>query len=203
MKTTQPKGTLREVHKSNTRALILDTSRELFETKGYDQVTIREVAKHARIGLGTIYNHFPNKLAILAAAFLDNLKNLSENALITVPKEQPFKTQFVYISKCFFCFYTEHSNLARTYLSHMFFYHQEWLEPINAFDEIYDLKMAELIRAAQKKGEIGPEKDIESLVLALMSNYFFVLFHGFLRKNISDPDRLAGLLEDLIEHTLS
>ena len=64
----QPKGTRRQVQKAETRALILESARTLFSTQEYDRVTIRGVATHAGIGLGTIYKHFPNKLSLLAAA---------------------------------------------------------------------------------------------------------------------------------------
>ena len=62
--------------------------------------------------------------------------------------------------------------------------------------------MAELIREAQGRGEISPEKDADMLALALMSNYFFVLANSFLRDRMTDPDKLAGLLAALVEQTL-
>ncbi len=198
----QPKGNRREVQKAETRNLILESARKLFETQDYDKVTIRGVAALARIGLGTIYKHFPNKLSLLAAAFSDDLKKLYQNAMTTVPDDQPFKSRFVHISKRFFLFYTAHYSLSRAYLSHLFFYEREWLDEINAFDDAYAEKMAELIRAAQDRGEINPDKDSHILALALMSNYFFVLANCFLRDKMTDPDQLASFLEILVEQTL-
>jgi len=198
----QPKGNRREVQKAQTRTLILESARNLFETQDYDKVTIRNVAARSRIGIGTIYKHFPNKLSMLAAAFSDDLKNLYQNAMTTVPVNQSFQARFVHISKQFFIFYTTHYSLSRAYLSHLFFYEREWLDEINAFDDEYAMKMAELIRAAQKKGEISPAKDSDILALALMSNYFFVLTNCFLRDKMRDPDQMAALLETLVELTL-
>ncbi len=198
----QPKANRREVQKAETRILILESARKLFKTQDYDKVTIRGVASLARIGLGTIYKHFPNKLSMLAAAFSDDLKNLYQDAMATVPENQPFQTQFIHISKQFFIFYNTHYSLSRAYLSHMFFYEKEWLDEINAFDDSYAQKMAELIQAAQDRGEINPEKDNHILALALMSNYFFILANYFLRDKITDPDQLATLLETLVEQTL-
>jgi AcrR family transcriptional regulator len=198
----QPKANRREVQKAETRSLILESARKLFKTQDYDKVTIRGVAALARIGLGTIYKHFPNKLSMLAAAFSDDLKNLYQDALGTVPDTQSFQTQFIHISKQFFIFYTTHYSLSRAYLSHMFFYEQEWLDEINNFDDCYAQKMAQLILAAQDRGEINPEKDCHILALALMSNYFFVLANCFLRDKMTDPDQLSALLETLVEQTL-
>ncbi|MBA3012651.1 MAG: TetR/AcrR family transcriptional regulator [Desulfobacula sp.] len=198
----QPKANRREVQKAETRILILESARKLFETQEYDRVTIRGVAALARIGLGTIYKHFPNKLSMLAAAFSDDLKNLYKEAMGTVPDNQSFQAQFIHISKRFFIFYTTHYSLSRAYLSHLFFYEREWLDEINAFDDTYAQKLAELILAAQDRGEINPEKDNHILALALMSHYFFVLANCFLRDKMTDPDQLAALLGTLVEQTL-
>lgn len=199
----QPKGNRREIQKAETRCLILESARKLFETQDYDNVTIRGVAALSQIGIGTIYKHFPNKLSMLAAAFSDDLKQLYQDAMATVPDTQSFRSRFIHISKRFFMFYTTHYSLSRAYLSHIFFYEREWMDEINAFDDAYAVKMAELIRQAQSKGEIDSEKDSDALALALMSNYFFVLVTCFLRDNMNDPDHMAALLETLVEQTLS
>lgn len=198
----QPKGNRREVQKAETHTLILESARKLFETIDYDKVTIRNVAARSRIGIGTIYKHFPNKLSMLAAAFSDDLRNLYQNAIATVPDHQSFQTRFIHISKQFFIFYTTHYSLSRAYLRHLFFFEREWLDEINAFDDEYAQKIAELIQAAQDIGEINPEKDSHILALALMSNYFFVLVNCFLRDKMTDPDQMTTLLETLVEQTL-
>jgi AcrR family transcriptional regulator len=197
-----PKASRRDIQKAETRILILESARELFESLEYDKVTIRDVASLAGIGLGTIYKHFPNKLSMLAAAFSDDLKKLYNNAMATIPCNQPFRNQFIHISKQFFLFYTVHYSLSRAYLSHMFFYEREWLAEINAFDDLYAQKIAELIRKAQGIGEINSAKDSQALALALMSNYFFVLANCFLREKMTDPDKLATLLGKIVDQTL-
>jgi AcrR family transcriptional regulator len=45
----------------------------LFAEKGYEKTTMRALAEHAGIGLGTIFKHYPDKPPILAAAFEDDL----------------------------------------------------------------------------------------------------------------------------------
>lgn len=198
----QPKGNRRQVQKAETRAVILESAKHFFTTKEYDKVTIRAVAAHAGIGLGTIYKHFPNKLSMLAAAFFDDLKFIYQDAIDTVPDNVSFKQQFVHISKRYFSFYTSHSTLSRAYLSRLFFYERESLDQINAYDDAYANKITELIQAAQDRGEISKEKDSQVLALSVMSNYFFVLANFFLRDHQAEPDQLAGMLEMLIDQTL-
>lgn len=198
----QPKGNRRQVQKAETRALILKSAKQLFESQDYDSVTIRGVAAHAEIGLGTIYKHFPNKLSLLANAFFDDLKTQYRDAMSTVPEDKPFKAQFIHISKRFFTFYITHYSLSQAYLSHFFFYDQEWVDQINAFDDAYAQRLVALIRTAQDSGEISPGKDRHALALALISNYFFVLLNCFLKDQMTDPEKLVAQLDTLIEQTL-
>lgn len=44
-----------------TRRAISDAATHLFEERGFDQVTIEEIAEAADVGRATVFNHFPRK----------------------------------------------------------------------------------------------------------------------------------------------
>ena len=50
-----------------SREAILQTSRELIRTQGWDAVNIRNVAKACDISVGSIYNYFQNKSSLVTA----------------------------------------------------------------------------------------------------------------------------------------
>jgi AcrR family transcriptional regulator len=52
---------LRERKKERTRQLIADTARELFAARGFDRVTVAEIARAAEVAEQTVYNYFPTK----------------------------------------------------------------------------------------------------------------------------------------------
>lgn len=54
------------------RQRILDATDHLLERHGYARMTIQEVARHAGVGKGSVYLHFPSK-AELALACLDRM----------------------------------------------------------------------------------------------------------------------------------
>src|SRR5437868_8593865 len=52
---------LREVKKERRRQVIAETAFDLFATRGFDHVTVAEVAETAGVSEKTVFNYFPTK----------------------------------------------------------------------------------------------------------------------------------------------
>ena len=52
---------LRERKKQQTRQLIADTARELFAERGFEAVTVSDIARAADVSAQTVFNYFPTK----------------------------------------------------------------------------------------------------------------------------------------------
>jgi AcrR family transcriptional regulator len=52
---------LRDLKKARTRRLIADTAAHLFAERGYERVTVSDVAREAEVAEQTVYNYFPTK----------------------------------------------------------------------------------------------------------------------------------------------
>jgi AcrR family transcriptional regulator len=57
--------------------LILDTARRFFQRKGYNSVTIDDIAAEIEFSKGTIYSHFESKEEIFAQLLLEHLNKLT------------------------------------------------------------------------------------------------------------------------------
>lgn len=202
VKSKTPVGKIRERQKAQTHALILESTRYLFDTNGFEKTTIRAVATHAEIGLGTLYKHFTNKISLLAAALYDDLERLFKEAAATIPKKGTLSEQLLHLAGFNYRYYTSRPRLSREYLKHIAFVEDEWAEKIEAFDRAFTENVTALALAARDRGEITPDKDCQYLVLSLTADYFFVLSHLFLRQKCDDAGQMLEMLEKMMAQTL-
>jgi AcrR family transcriptional regulator len=58
---------------------ILAAARQAFAERG-DATSLEEIARRAEVGIGTLYRNFPNRQALLEAAYVDEVESLCRSA---------------------------------------------------------------------------------------------------------------------------
>lgn len=61
------------------RQRILATAEEMFARDG-SSVSVDDIARRAKIGIGTLYRHFPTKDALVAAIVIERIERVAERA---------------------------------------------------------------------------------------------------------------------------
>jgi len=79
---------LKENERDSRRKIILDAALSLFAIKDFRSVTVREIAKHAGVSIGTIYNYYPNLMELFLDVFLDSTEEIT-HMLDKLGKEKP------------------------------------------------------------------------------------------------------------------
>jgi AcrR family transcriptional regulator len=75
---------LRERKKQRTRQLIAETARELFVERGFDRVTVADVARAADVSEATVFNYFPTKEDLVFQGM-----QVFESELLQVVRDRP------------------------------------------------------------------------------------------------------------------
>ena len=71
---------LRERKKEATRHLIADTARRLFQERGFEAVTVAEIARVAEVSEKTVFNYFPTKEDL----FYSRLESFEDDLLAAI-----------------------------------------------------------------------------------------------------------------------
>jgi AcrR family transcriptional regulator len=79
---------LRERKKQRTRQLLSETARRLFSERGFEQVSIAEIAREAEVSEQTVFNYFPSKEDLVYSG----LETFEEQLLSAIRDRPPGQT---------------------------------------------------------------------------------------------------------------
>src|ERR1700731_4939730 len=85
---------LREQNKLEKRQRIRMAARELFSKHGYDSATLRQIARRAHVGLGTLFNYAQDKRDLVFLIFNEELAAVTEQALKAADSRSSVVDQF-------------------------------------------------------------------------------------------------------------
>ena len=192
------KMTWREKQKKETRRVILDAAYTLFAEKGYEKTTMRALADCAGIGLGTIFNFFPDKPSLLVAAYLEDMGEVINEAFKFLP-DNGIKSQLVFITLQIYKFYEKNPLFSRTLLKESIFLEGEHGEQLDAQLMGFMIQISELFKKAIERSELTSDTDPNEATLAYSSFYFSCLVMGLKQPKFNAVEQVK-LVEGLIHN---
>jgi len=193
---SQKFGTRREKNKAETRRIIFDTAYQLLDEKGYEKMTMRELAARAGVGLGTIFQHFKDKSTLLVAVFEHEFQPIVDQAFASVPQGD-LKVRLSYLVRQFYSFYARRPHISRILIKELYIDPRNSGRISNSF--LHDFaKLEALFNDARERGELDPNTNISDAVLIWWSYYAFVLFQA-LQSPDFDVEEQLGVVERLFD----
>jgi TetR/AcrR family transcriptional regulator, fatty acid metabolism regulator protein len=189
-----------------TSEKILSAARELFEEKGFDLTSVREIATKADVNVALINYHFGSKENLLLAIMeqsVDNtrLKLNDINQSSSTPVEKLLQVIELYVDKIFSnCKYHQfiHRELSTTQ-------RPELVEGITKILNRNSAELRKLLEEGQRKKVFKKDADID-LVMASLFGVIYQTTHAVFRKRWSRPnegeeaykERVKKFLYDLL-----
>ncbi len=182
---------LREQNKLEKLSRIKAAARELFTELGYDAATTRDIAKRARVGLGTLFNYADDKRDLIFLIYVDHLNDIQHRAQQAISPRKSLLEQLVSFFSFLYEDFAGNPTLSRILLRELTFYRHGKLS-----GEFNDNRLRvidtvrQLVVEAQKKGRIHSRENPATIALGL-----FYVYAGAVRLWISedDPDLKEGL----------
>ena len=174
----------RDRNRQRTLAHIARVAALLFETHGYDAVTMEQIAAAADVAKGTLYNHFAVKEAVLVhwlhLAMAENLATLHEE----LKSKGGFAEAALHVLNHSAAWCEEHPHYLAPYLRFRFLGIGVRPSPSKQSEQLSDIvdTFLWLVRRAQASGEISDELDPVRLALS-----FHHLYLGAMLRWIGEP----------------
>jgi len=184
---------LREQKKLEKRLRIRAAARELFSKYGYDAATLRQIAKRANVGLGTVFAYAKDKRDLIFLIANEELSAILDGALRRPNSDQSLADQILALFDPHYRYFGKDPELSRLILRELVFYSDgKQAAPFHLVRRRFLWAIEELVRTAQLKGSIRAPEDPSAL-----ARYIFYLTSGEIRQWIATPHPRAtpGLAE--------
>lgn len=165
----------RDQQKSETRDLVVEAARALFEEKGWEAATTRDVAARAGVAVGTVFAHFPDKRALLAAALHDQVAGALAEAWATLP-ERGVLDQLLHVAGRLYASYRARPTLSKALVAASLFETRD--DALSAQLAAFHARVGELVAAGVARGELRRDLDPALAAQAYFALYFAVLVAG-------------------------
>lgn len=188
-----PELGLRERHKFEKRQRIRAAVRVLFSKHGYETATLRQIAKRAHVGLGTLFNYAQDKRDLIFLIFNEELAGVAAEALKAMQSEKRLPAKLIGLCRPHYEFFAKNPVLSRILLRDMTFYSEG--KQAAEFHRIRGRLLSgieQAVRGAQQRREIRSDEDA-----ALIARHIFLVFAGALRWWIAGrrPNPREGLAD--------
>jgi AcrR family transcriptional regulator len=163
---------LRQTQKEATRNRVIDAARKLFDTKGYEGTTIREVAGRAGVSVGSVFTTFASKADILSQVMAERLEGLYAKLDRVMPHLRGgtvdrLQTMFA----IHFAFEDRHTRLFLAHIAAAY----DWTLPPSAKPIGRNLRLQAIIGECLTKGiaegDINPGIEIQEVIDLLLAAY--------------------------------
>lgn len=164
---------LRERNKLEKRRRIYQAARNLFEKHGYDSTTMRQIARAADVGEGTVFLYAKDKRELLFRIFSDDLIAVFEAAFQQVPRDAAFLEQLVAFTTPLLRFLQPHGALARIMVRENFNLTGPAEAESAALRMNINSKFGSLLQNARQQGQIRTDQDVATLIDAIWASFRF------------------------------
>ncbi|MGZ3377906.1 MAG: TetR/AcrR family transcriptional regulator [Phenylobacterium sp.] len=189
-----PATSSRQTQKEATRNRVIDAARELFDTQGYQGTTIREIARHAGVSVGSVFTTFASKGEILSQVMEDRLDGLYAELDRVVPNLRGSTSDR--LRSIFAIHFSFEARRTRLFLAHIAAAY-DWTLPPSARPMGRNPRLIGIIRECVTKGiadgDVAPDVDAKEAVDLLMAAYVWIYRMAAL--NGADAEEMTAAMD--------
>lgn len=169
----------REENRRSKMAAIESAGRQLFDEKGFEETTTRELARSAGVGTGTLFLYFPEKRDLLLHLFHRDVVDVNAQAFATRPERGGLVEQACHVFQRCYDYYERDLRLSRSLIRELLFAEPD-ARRRHSDEEGFIARLVELAEEAQRRSELRSELAPRRVALLFLNVYVFGLISWLL-----------------------
>lgn len=204
--TAPPPSTGRKARERASRSAdVLAAARRLYARKGYQRTAMVEIARASELAVGTLYQLFPSKEAILRGLLEERMDELIARVRTAIDGERQVRDQLRRVVETHLTFARENADILRLYLSGWIGYdtrtRQRFGNRIDARYERYVLVLTAVFKRGVETGALAPRPP-RRLAVTLAGLIHAVIRRGLRERRIDFAAEGDALLDILLHGVL-
>lgn len=191
--------------RASRRAEVLAAARRLYARKGYQQTSMVEIARASELAVGTLYQLFPSKEAILRSLLEGRMDELVTRVRAALDGRRDVRDQLGQIVATHLAFARDNADILRLYLSGWIGYdtrtRQRFGDRLDARYERYVALLTAVFEAGVRSGALAPRPP-RRLAVTLAGLIHAVIRRGLRERRIDFTAEGEALLDVLLHGVL-
>ena len=162
----------RERKKQQTRTHLLSTAIRLMTERGFDALTVEEIADAADVGKGTIYNYFKTKEDIVVAFFVDLERRVQSKVAKLSTNQDSLESVLTAFLQHQFRLKRPHLQFVRIFFTQMFAQPEQMYPYVVELQGIIDPPLVRLFESLRERHLLRRDVPMDLLVLNFKTFHF-------------------------------
>jgi AcrR family transcriptional regulator len=196
---TQPM-TRRALAKQRTRRRLLDAAKRLFNERGYDAATIREIAAAAGLSTGAVFASFADKADLFGEVILDDCDALADHLKAAADEGASTEASLQRLLSLAYAFHRNHPPLVQAAIGQSWVAEPKVARRVKGGSWRAKALVEEVLRRGVERGELSRDLDIpltgEMIWESFVANYRNAIFESWDDQALEA--RLAGQIKILL-----
>ena len=181
---TQPL-TRRAMAKQKTRRHLLDAAKRLFNERGYDAATVRDIAAAAGLSTGAVFASFTDKADLFGEVIIDDCEALADHLNTAIDDDAGVGTEasLLRLFSMAYAFHRDHLPLVQAAIGHSWVAEPHAARRVRGAARRVQALVDVVLRRGVERGELSRDLDIrltnEMIWDSFVANYRHAIFESW------------------------
>jgi AcrR family transcriptional regulator len=175
--------TRRALAKQRTRRHLLDAAKRLFNERGYEAATVREIAAAAGLSTGAVFASFSDKADLFGEVILDDCDALATHLRAGVQEDDTTEIALLRLFSQAYAFHCDHLPLVQAAIGHSWMAEPHAARRVRGAARRVQVLVDEVLRRGVERGELSRDLDIrltnEMIWDSFVANYRHAIFESW------------------------